>query len=163
MIQLWSLDCWHFLGLVSKICVEESASTAPSAGHTRIYTNPGQRLLSALNLCVSGSDDINTLDEKDVWCHHLLFLRAARCLMASHPFKGDKKWRLYFFLTAARSRCSSENFGRSSGLYCQQRCITLYTSSGQRWGQAILYPSNKRRKWITGISFEVRKWTVKPS
>lgn len=85
MIQLWSLDCWHFLGLVSKICVEESASTAPSAGHTRIYTNPGQRLLSALNLCVSGSDDINTLDKKvcdvttscswgqqGVWWHHIL-------------------------------------------------------------------------------------------
>lgn len=38
MIKLWSLDCWHFLGLGSQFCVEEAG-----VGRTHIYTNPGKR------------------------------------------------------------------------------------------------------------------------
>lgn len=44
MIQLWSLDCWHFSGLGSTICVEASVWTAGLSASTQTFV-------------VSGSDD----------------------------------------------------------------------------------------------------------
>lgn len=86
MIQLWSLECWHFLGLRATICVEESVSAAPPTGHTRIYTNPGRSLRCATPLlslalmtatllmtrCVMSPPSCSR-GQQGVWWHHILF------------------------------------------------------------------------------------------